>query len=324
MRQNSQDVIHQNALKIALVTIVFVVPFVINFALSKQWFLSGCLLLIVMMFCFHAWSIIVKRRYYFLVTLLGLTPGVIIYLSYALQYQGFSCVLWFYPVIFLFYYILPERFAWLANMLLLIVLLPQAYYLIEADIFLRVFCTLLLFSGTIIIFVRIVKKQQNELYRLSVLDPLTGLYNRVLLNQRLESSITHSRTHNNDLILLSIDIDHFKRLNSTFGHLRGDAILRDMGVMLKKNITIEGQAFRIGGDEFLILLERHNKQEANDLAELIRCAFIKQASSYEYQVTISIGIACLEENENAKILMHRSDKNLYKAKHSGRNQVVTF
>ena len=161
-------------------------------------------------------------------------------------------------------------------------------------------------------------------------DPLTGVYNRQLLNIRLREELARSRRHKWPLALLLVDIDHFKKINDTYGHMVGDEMLIAATNMLSQHIREIDCLARFGGEEFVILAPNMTEDNARLLAERIRHAidqehFISTAGRQAIRMTISVGLAIFPENaadENA--LITNADNALYKAKSSGRNKVVTF
>ncbi len=161
-------------------------------------------------------------------------------------------------------------------------------------------------------------------------DPLTGIYNRMQLNIRLHEELARSRRHGWPLALLIIDIDHFKRINDTYGHLVGDEVLIGCATILSRHIREEDCLARFGGEEFVILAPNMNENNALQLAERIRLAVEKTPMTPSgldkpVYITISIGIAIYPghaENENE--LVSRADTALYQAKSLGRNRTALF
>jgi diguanylate cyclase len=155
-------------------------------------------------------------------------------------------------------------------------------------------------------------------------DPLTGLTNRHGF-QRAADALT---TPNLDgVTLLAADVDHFKKINDTHGHVIGDKVLLKIAEILRTHIKTDDVASRLGGDEFAVLLPRMSLSEAAELAEQIRVSvsrtLISRSDGAEYagQVSLSIGVAVGEESDTLETLRHRADAAMYKAKDAGRNRV---
>lgn len=162
-------------------------------------------------------------------------------------------------------------------------------------------------------------------------DPLTGLYNRQLLDIRLSEEMARSRRHNQPLAMLLVDIDHFKKVNDTFGHLVGDDMLVAVTSLIAKHIREVDCLARYGGEEFIILAPDMTANNARQqLAERIRSAvarerFVTSAGEHEIELTISVGLAIYPTDaRNERELLAAADQALYAAKSSGRNQVRTF
>jgi diguanylate cyclase (GGDEF)-like protein len=177
-----------------------------------------------------------------------------------------------------------------------------------------------IFAG---LFVGLIGKQQQQLETLAVTDALTGLFNRVLLKDHMSRAIEQNRRNNMPMTLLMMDIDYFKTINDTFGHTIGDDVLRALGTYLQQRVRSSDAAFRLGGEEFLILLNNTQAQDAQSIAEEIRKEIAALKLIPDHNVTISIGVAEVQANDDLNNWLKRGDKTLYKAKLAGRNQVAS-
>lgn len=155
-------------------------------------------------------------------------------------------------------------------------------------------------------------------------DPLTLLANRTFFDAALEKSLTDGRPFS----LLVTDVDHFKSFNDKYGHLTGDQVLRLVANAVKQNIKGQDIAARYGGEEFAIILPGTTLRPALSVAEHIRRSvmgkkLVKRSTGENLgRVTISIGVASFQLNDNAATIIERADQCLYAAKRSGRNRVV--
>ena len=173
---------------------------------------------------------------------------------------------------------------------------------------------------------------QNILIKLSQLtmeDPLTGLYNRRYFNQTLKMELERNYRDNRTLALAIIDIDHFKNINDTYGHDGGDAVLRAIASEMKKSIRQSDALTRIGGEEFAIIMPNIRHHLAKEVMERLRRNIESSEILIDGQtinITVSIGTAVSEPNLiiSADDLYNLSDRALYQAKHSGRNNVVIY
>jgi diguanylate cyclase (GGDEF)-like protein len=182
------------------------------------------------------------------------------------------------------------------------------------------------FGSAVTLYVRATVEQTIRLLALAATDALTGLANRGLFNKRLMSEFARARRYQQPFCLAMVDIDHFKRLNDQYGHLVGDAILKELGQLLAQSVRESDLPARYGGEEFALILPHTQLQAAQDLLERIRQVisrkvFCAQTSS-PLQMTVSVGIAQLDlQSNNATDIVAAADAALYKAKRAGRNRI---
>lgn len=159
-------------------------------------------------------------------------------------------------------------------------------------------------------------------------DALTGLTNRKGLSKAIEQALIFNNEIKSYPCLLMVDIDHFKKINDTFGHLLGDRVIKVVGDTLKSQIKGKDTAARYGGEEFCVLLPETESKDAMKVAENIRLAVektrIKRSSDNQEicRMTISIGVARYKPNESITTLFERADNALYRSKNEGRNRVT--
>jgi diguanylate cyclase len=162
----------------------------------------------------------------------------------------------------------------------------------------------------------------------SLADALTGLVNRRGFDQALTELLSDSDSREVGPSLLIVDIDHFKKVNDSFGHLFGDKVIRAVAQIIKDNVKGKDTAARYGGEEFVVLLPETPLEGAHFLAEKIRATVercrIKRADSKETvaNVTVSLGAACYTGGESPSDFVARADSALYESKHGGRNRVT--
>lgn len=168
-----------------------------------------------------------------------------------------------------------------------------------------------------------VKTQQRHLYELAMRDQLTGLYNRNSLKEFAGKYFTEAARHDFSLSLLLIDLDHFKEINDTHGHLIGDTVLEHVGEMLRQGCREEDFAARFGGEEFLVILPHCDLASASAKAELIRKE-IEMLEPAGIHLTASIGVTTRPKGKAAEMeaLFRVADQAVYEAKGRGRNCVV--
>jgi len=167
------------------------------------------------------------------------------------------------------------------------------------------------------------RSERRRAEYLSKHDLLTGLGNRRKLDEILAVEINRLHRHGGSLCLSIADIDHFKNINDSHGHAAGDEVLSQFGELLSLHKRPTDTAARIGGEEFVVLMPHTNIKEALGAAERLRTALTgKKFASLNQPVTLSIGVAELQNGENAAALLQRADRALYRAKRAGRNRVV--
>ncbi len=165
-----------------------------------------------------------------------------------------------------------------------------------------------------------------SLYRQATRDTLTGLFNRRALMHRLDMEVERAQRYNRNLTVLMLDLDRFKRINDTYGHLTGDAVLKVFSEVLEKTLRSSDLVGRYGGEEFLAILPESARGPAADVAERIRIACqVSTACGPEKCVTgftTSVGLAQHKHDETAEDLLNRVDSALYEAKAGGRNRII--
>ncbi|MFP3907682.1 MAG: GGDEF domain-containing protein [Acidimicrobiales bacterium] len=153
-------------------------------------------------------------------------------------------------------------------------------------------------------------------------DPLTGLHNRVILDDVLaRSCATDDRNGGGRLATLMIDIDHFKAVNDEHGHQVGDQILSGVAAAIERCIRPADLAVRYGGEEFLVLLDGIDLESASEIAERLRAEIATRVTDLP-GVTTSIGLALHRVGEDPHHLIERADRALYRAKEAGRDRTV--
>jgi diguanylate cyclase (GGDEF)-like protein len=166
------------------------------------------------------------------------------------------------------------------------------------------------------------EEKTHQIAEIATRDELTGLYLRGIFDVFIERYINESVRYDTQLTLMLIDIDDFKKINDTHGHLKGDEVLAQIGKIIADNIRDSDLAARYGGEELAVILPQTNIGGAYKIAERIR----KEVFGYfkdDLGVTISIGLSCLEKGtDTSEILIAHADKALYKAKSAGKNRVV--
>lgn len=166
--------------------------------------------------------------------------------------------------------------------------------------------------------------EYEDLFERASHDPLTGLHNRRVFEDRIYGMMETARRYNRKLTMIAMDLDRFKQINDNLGHLAGDKALKDVAHVLKMAVRSTDLLVRMGGDEFLLILDDTDKANARILAERL-CAAVDGLNIYADEATklgVSIGLAELNEQEDLRSWMERTDDILYHAKAEGRSRVA--
>ncbi len=165
----------------------------------------------------------------------------------------------------------------------------------------------------------------GEVDRRSRIDPLTGLYNRAHFGEQLEERLDFADRYGAPVSLIMVDVDHFKRVNDTYGHEAGDAVLRQVSAVIQEGVRSTDVCFRYGGEEIALLLPKASDAEARELAQRMRARIAETVAFHKgaaIPVTASFGVATYPETVRERDkLFPKADEALYRAKAEGRNCV---
>ena len=174
-------------------------------------------------------------------------------------------------------------------------------------------------------FIRDIKRAEEKIIEYAVTDFLTGVYNRGYGMQLLARELSRQRRGFDDFCVLMIDLDYFKKINDTFGHRAGDKVLVEFAKLLRQSVRDYDIVCRYGGEEFLLVLPGSTLDNCRQLAERIREKTLQMAihsDGEQVPISMSGGVARLENEDTVDSLLKRADDNLYEAKRRGRNRIV--
>lgn len=168
------------------------------------------------------------------------------------------------------------------------------------------------------------REHLEEQRQKALIDPLTGLPNRAAWSERLEQEVLTWQEHGGHLLMAMLDLDHFKRINDSYGHQAGDKVLKIVANELRKRLRSRDFIARFGGEEFVLLVPQTALAGGISLAETLRAAI--EACPFHFKgervtITLSIGITAFRSGERSDAVLKRADQALYRAKHLGRNRV---
>ena len=168
------------------------------------------------------------------------------------------------------------------------------------------------------------REHLEEQRQKALVDPLTGLPNRAAWSERLELEVADWQEKGGHLLMAILDLDHFKRINDSYGHLAGDKVLKIVANELRKRLRVRDFMARFGGEEFVLLIPQTPLAGGLQLAESLRAAV--EACPFHFKgervtITLSVGVTAFRSGERSDTVLKRADEALYRAKHQGRNRV---
>ena len=228
-------------------------------------------------------------------------------------------VYWAFPALLgIFYLLRPSEAVGLA-IVMLVALLPAALENENSQELTTVVATIVVTCAIAFAFALITNHQREQLLMLATKDPLTGAGNRRGLDTKLTEVVHSFKRSGTNSSLVLLDLDHFKKVNDIHGHAVGDQILKSITEIINLRIRVTDSLYRIGGEEFVVVLEGADLHRAAHLAEQLRTLVDANELVPDQAVTISLGVAELKDGETPNDWIHRADEALYRAKDAGRN-----
>lgn len=321
-RRLQYDVRLASLILFGLIAVLFLGPFAIYRLTIGDW-LAGLLeivMIILILGCVvSAWRSTDAR-------IQGTIIAVIISLSAAIliTWLGNEAVYWIY-VCLVVNLILSTRSIGLACNLLVIGVLALQPDTFPDRVHLGAFvATTLLVTIYSFIFATQVERYQTLLKVQTERDPLTQLGNRRMLESSLKMAVGSAHDQGLRHSLAVIDLDHFKRVNDRYGHATGDKVLKDVAELLKSTTRSQDQLFRMGGEEFVVLMTNTSLEGAETAAEKLRQQAEEKLRVEDGPITISAGLAEISpSDQNWESWLERADRALYQAKRDGRNRVCS-
>lgn len=291
-----------------------------------QWRQDNILLaLLLALFCLNAVAVIAFLRFrsvYFMQGRLFPTLAVVCAV-YSTILNGHSGLYWAYPAAAALFFLLPLREATVSNIVFVSSMSVVSFLTFPEADFWRITFSLGLTCLFVMIFAWLVGQLQSELTRLATTDPLTGCLNRSQLADLLNSQIQMRERYERVSSLVLLDLDYFKTVNDRWGHLAGDRVLQELSQRLSKRLRESDQLFRIGGEEFMLLLPETRQKDADKVARELLTSISARPFVEGIQVTASASVAEVGKGETWSVWLNRADQALYEAKAKGRNQVVS-
>jgi diguanylate cyclase (GGDEF)-like protein len=225
---------------------------------------------------------------------------------------------WSYVIVLAYYLVFPRRWAMVFSATLIAAMAPFAWNEFGGEIGSRYAVTLVLVALFAHLTVGLVDDRERRLIEQMTIDPLTGVLNRSTLTSRLDAAAAQAAP----VSLLALDVDHFKSINDRFGHETGDAVLSGLASVMASNVREGTAIFRLGGEEFVLLLERTDATLAEAVGQRLITSIAAHRFVDGHTVTASIGAAEVAPGESVQSWLRRADRALYRAKDAGRNTLA--
>jgi len=306
-------------LTINLLCVFILFPFAITDLMQGYYWMGFFLLAFAVSLAINTACVFWRGREFFHY---GLVSGFIVAaLILAVYHKGIGAMFWVFPVVMIAIFVLPLR----ASFIFSVVLTSAVSVLISQEVstadVIRIVMSLLMTVGVCFAVVISIQELQNKLRKASEEDPQTGLSNRRHLDEKLMTSLKGYESSGTPSAILLLDIDYFKTINDQFGHDIGDEVISIVAKTLKENTSKKDTAFRIGGDEFLVLLNDVNWKEGYAKAEKIRSEIETLSEPEVFSASVSVGGSMAANGLDSLTWMKKADDALYQAKVNGRNTV---
>lgn len=240
----------------------------------------------------------------------------------AAHVSGLSGVLWMYPVLIAIFMLVGLGTAATISLIAIVSVFASDLALPLLSEKLMFVSSALVVSLFAYLFASRSEHQRAQLESIAALDSLTGAYNRRGLDAELEVAMASSMRTGHPLGVLVFDIDHFKRINDSFGHEVGDAVLVQLAQLTRRCTRRGDRFFRLGGEEFGLLVPGADGVSLPLIAEKLRATIEDELRCNGSPITVSIGATWFVPGESATEMLARADAAMYRAKHKGRNRVV--
>ena len=242
--------------------------------------------------------------------------------SMAVKTQGVSGLLWCYPAVAAAFAVLPTAAAGISSAVLLAWAAVALQRAAGTEIALQFVGTLTMEVVALATILRAVATMRRTLGQQAITDPLTGAFNRRYLDACLVTAAERRARMGEFVSLLLLDVDHFKNINDTFGHPIGDEVLVGIVRILRQRLRPLDGVFRVGGEEFAVVLAGAGFREALTVAENLRQLIAQSSLLAGQRVSISVGVSELHAGQSIQSWLADADAAVYRAKHGGRNRVA--
>ncbi|WP_092020895.1 GGDEF domain-containing protein [Marinobacter zhejiangensis] len=287
---------------------------------------QGHLLLsaLLALFCVNAVLVIVCLRWWKFYFLQGWPFVLLAILSstYSTVINGHAGLYWAYPAAAAVFFLLPLRSAIACNALFVVTMSVVSFQRFPEADFWRITFSLGLTCIFALIFAWLVGRLKEELVQIATTDPLTGCLNRSQLADMLNSQIQMRERYERVSSIVLLDLDYFKDINDRWGHVTGDRVLKEISARMKARLRESDKMFRIGGEEFMLVLPETRQREAEQLTQQLLINIASSPLIDNIMATASAGVTEVKKGDTWSTWLNRADQALYQAKHRGRNCLV--
>jgi diguanylate cyclase (GGDEF)-like protein len=299
---------------------VFLLPFAVNDFLKGRSALAATIVTVVVAFAVDGLALRLGRRppIPYALLLVPITAAITV----SLATQGVIGAFWCYPTVLFFHFVLSRRIANLCSLALFLVATAIVFRFLGLHVTIRFSVSLFLTIVIVNTIQNIIRELQGRLVDQAITDPLTGVFNRRHMESRLSEALESARRRGAPASLLLIDIDHFKRINDEHGHEAGDTVLKGIVSVVRAHSRRVDLLFRMGGEEFVLLLPDTAEAGAAGIAEKLRQAIAEAGLLDGRAVTASIGISGMRPGDTVEQWVRETDDAMYAAKEAGRNRVA--
>ena len=236
--------------------------------------------------------------------------------------KGIDSLIWIFAFVGIGYYTIDKTYALFGSILLSLASTAIVLDQITTSFMVSFYPALILLNTLLYLGASKSGYQQDLLFELATIDSLTRVKNHLAFNEKIEELSSSMTRIKQTVSIMILDIDHFKKINDTFGHAEGDQVLAVFAQLIKSSIRSSDSIYRYGGEEFVVLAYNSNLESAAKLAESIREKVALFPCLAKYDLTVSIGVTEIPvNNANAVSWLDRADEALYLSKNRGRNKV---
>lgn len=240
--------------------------------------------------------------------------------SMSVMFGGMEVIYWIYPTILTAFLLVKAKYALMYLLFICICIGPTVISSVSAMEALTIYFALFGSAGFINVFSSELTSENRSLNKLASIDPLTGIKNRREFEQQAYKAIADCDSKLSTALII-IDIDDFKILNDNFGHVIGDKVLQQFSEIVSNRLPKDSAVYRLGGEEFAIMMSKADLKAAMDLAERVKSAIEINPDDHLPKYTVSMGVAVLKAGEKLHEWTERADQAMYYSKRNGKNQV---